>query len=88
MRILVIGGTRFIGPRVVKALVSDSNSVTVLHRGSTVTDLPAQVKTLRADRRFLTSMSRQLRSLEPDVVLDMFCLTEQDAQGLDRKSVV
>lgn len=40
MRVLVIGGTRFIGPPVVKSLVEHGHEVTVFHRGETEINLP------------------------------------------------
>ena len=36
MRILVIGGTRFIGPPAVRRLVEMGHEVTVFHRGQSV----------------------------------------------------
>jgi nucleoside-diphosphate-sugar epimerase len=50
MRILVIGGTRFIGPAVVRRLHGMGHHVTVLHRGETESaDLPA-IPHLHGDR--------------------------------------
>ncbi len=46
MNVLVIGGTGFIGPHVIRALVEQGRQVTVLHRGVTQTTLPAGVKYL------------------------------------------
>jgi nucleoside-diphosphate-sugar epimerase len=82
VRILIIGGTRFIGPQVVQALVRDSHEVIVLHRGSTTADLPSVVSVIKADRRALTSMGPELGRLELDAVLDMICMTDQDAREL------
>ncbi len=50
MRVLVIGGTQFIGPHVVTALLRAGHEVTVFNRGVTPDTLPAEVERLRGDR--------------------------------------
>ena len=50
MRVLVIGGTNFIGPHVVRALLAAGHEVTVFNRGKTDADLPAAVTRLTGDR--------------------------------------
>lgn len=82
MRILVIGGTRFIGPPVVKRLVDAGHDVTVFHRGQTEADLPEEVQHLRGDRRRLQEYADELRNLAPEVVLDMVPMNEKDACGV------
>jgi nucleoside-diphosphate-sugar epimerase len=79
MRILVIGGTKFIGPRLVRRLVADGHDVSVFHRGQTKANLPPGVRELIGDRRRLPDHAAELRRLGPDVVVDMIAYTEQDA---------
>ncbi len=50
MRTLVIGGTRNLGPGLVHALLARGDDVTVLNRGVTPGDLPAEARRLSADR--------------------------------------
>lgn len=50
MKILVLGGTRFVGRHIVEALHSAGHSVSVLNRGRTPDQLPAEVERLRGDR--------------------------------------
>lgn len=82
MRILVIGGTRFMGPKVVHYLSEQGHDITLFHRGQTHTDLPQGVKEILGNRRPLSASASELRELAPDVVLDMIPFIEQDAQEL------
>lgn len=50
MRVLVVGGTNFIGPHVVQALLAAGHDVTVFNRGKTDAELPADVTRLTGDR--------------------------------------
>jgi nucleoside-diphosphate-sugar epimerase len=84
MRILFIGGTRFIGPYVVRRLVDAGHSVTLFHRGETKADLPAPVNHINGDRRDLSSFAAEFKSLAPDVVLDMIPYTEEEAHTFMR----
>ena len=78
MQILVIGGTNFMGPLVVRSLSEQGHEITVFHRGQTRTDLPSGVKEILGDRRSLNENAVELQRLAPEVVLDMVPFTEQD----------
>jgi len=79
MHILVIGGTNFMGPLVVRSLSEQGHEVTVFHRGQTQTDLPSGVKEILGDRQSLNMKAVELQRLAPEVVLDMIPFTEQNA---------
>lgn len=83
MRILIIGGTRFIGPHVVRHLVGAGHEVTLFHRGETRIDL-AGINQFHGDRRELSSFAAEFKATAPDVVLDMIPFTEEDARNLMR----
>ena len=53
MKILVIGGTGFIGPHVVRNLHGGGHDVAVFHRGAHAVQLPEGVQDIRGDRREL-----------------------------------
>src|ERR1051325_5996536 len=50
MRILIIGGTRFLGRFLVEAALDHRHEVTLFHRGITNPNLFPQVETIRGDR--------------------------------------
>jgi 2'-hydroxyisoflavone reductase len=50
MKILVIGGTNFIGLNVVLQLIAMGHEVTVFNRGETNTDLPKEVEWIKGDK--------------------------------------
>lgn len=80
MHVLIIGGTRFMGPHVTKNLQEAGHQVTLFHRGQSKMVLPAGVAEILGDRRELLQRARHLRDLQPDVVLDMIAGTEEQAQ--------
>jgi nucleoside-diphosphate-sugar epimerase len=82
MRILVLGGTRFIGPRLVHRLAAAGHQVTVFHRGRTDAELPPSVQRIHGDRHRPAEHVEEFRRCRPDVVVDMIAMTEQDACSL------
>jgi nucleoside-diphosphate-sugar epimerase len=82
LRVLIIGGTRFIGPPVVRSLVALGHEVTLFHRGTTSADLPAAVRYLHGDRTRLAAFAGALRAVAADVVIDMVAYTRADAEEL------
>jgi nucleoside-diphosphate-sugar epimerase len=92
MRVLIIGGTAFIGPHVVRSLVSGGHEVTIFHRGEHEPQLPGSVRHVHsASASFpVLDFPAELVSWNPDVVLHMVAMGERDAQAVVRtfKSVV
>jgi nucleoside-diphosphate-sugar epimerase len=80
MRILIIGGTRFIGPWVASRLSDAGHEITLFHRNPTQADLPAGVKHILGDRQRLPDFAGEFERLAPQVVLDMIPFTEQHAR--------
>lgn len=48
MRVLIIGGTKFIGPHVVRQFMDQGHDVLLYHRGQTEADLPKNVRHSRS----------------------------------------
>jgi nucleoside-diphosphate-sugar epimerase len=80
MKILVLGGTQFIGLRLVDLLVRQSHEVTVLNRGVTVATLPESVERLTADRSKPETVLAALRGRTFDVVMDIFAFDPAEVQ--------
>jgi nucleoside-diphosphate-sugar epimerase len=94
VKILIIGGTRFVGPAVVRELAGGNHEVTILHRGRSEVVLPSNVRHIHADRNELSVIQDDLRLLGPDVVIDMRPMSEDDVymvqgalRGVARKLV-
>ncbi|MBI5287435.1 MAG: NAD-dependent dehydratase [Chloroflexi bacterium] len=95
MRILIIGGTNFIGPRVVAELTAGGHKVAVFHRGETEhADTPG-ITHIHGDRERIAAFGAEFRQFAPEVVLDMACMFERDARaavdvmrGIARRAVV
>lgn len=80
MQVLIIGGTRFIGPDVVRFLRDAGHTVTIFHRGQTRTMMPSGTRQILGNRHFLSDFGESFKRLQPEVVIDMFPMTELDAQ--------
>lgn len=84
MRVLIIGGTNFIGPYVVTALDRLGIEVTVFHRGIHEPALPATVRHVHSEQaalpflHFPVELSRPV----PEVVLHMFPVGQEDARAV------
>lgn len=81
MRVLVIGGTRFIGPPTIQRLVDAGHHVTVFHRGETEADTPG-AEHVHGERKRLREFRETFARLAPDVVLDMATMNASDAQAV------
>lgn len=67
LRILILGGTGFIGPHQVRYAVARGHRVTVFNRGRSQADLPAEVERLIGDRN---GQLDALKGRSWDVVID------------------
>jgi nucleoside-diphosphate-sugar epimerase len=88
MRILVIGGTGFIGRYVVKSLHNTGHQVAVVHRGLThdpwsegVISFQCQGANLM-DRQGLASLEPDFRRYAPEIIIDMLAQGEADTQAI------
>ncbi len=82
MKVLVLGGTGFIGAEVVKLLFADRHDVAVFHRGETTPDFPAAVHTIAGNRFNLAKSAKDFEKFAPEIVVDMIAGSQQQARDL------
>lgn len=82
VRVILLGGTRFVGPHVVRELDRDGHDVTVVHSGASEPGLPPTVRHVHTRFEELDRHLEALRALEPDVVLDMVPYVRGDVARL------
>jgi len=83
MRVLVIGGTGFIGSRVVRQLVDQANAVAIYHRGQTKSALPDGVIDFvdPGSTWPIQKFPKEVFEFAPDVVIHTFAMGEVDASA-------
>ncbi len=79
MKVLVIGGTRFIGYHLVRRLLADGHEVVLFNRGQTPDDLGGHVRRIRGDRNDRQGFKERLSRESFDVVVDMIAFTADDS---------
>ena len=82
MRVLILGGTRFIGRRIAAELMGRGDDVTVVHRGESEPAELGDCTHLHADRADLARLSGRLRALRPDAVIDTRAMTKADTEAV------
>lgn len=80
MRILVLGGTSFIGRALSRTLIDRGHTVAVCHRGLTEPPELRAAYHIHADRENLGAVRDQLAGFSPDALIDTYALTRRDAQ--------
>lgn len=78
--ILVLGGTRFFGKRLVELLLDEGFKVTIATRGKTKDDFGDRVERIQLDREDKTSLMKAVaEGREWDTVFDNICFSPQAA---------
>lgn len=77
MRVLVLGGSGFVGCHIVRRLLSSGHEVRVFSRGR----LRAEVNVITGDRNYIEASAPALRDFRPDVVIDAIAYTQEQAEG-------
>ncbi len=79
--ILIIGGTRFFGRRLVRRLLDAGARVTLATRGRAPDDFGDRVRRIAVDRRDGAALRAALAGHDYDVVFDQVCYTPLDAHA-------
>jgi nucleoside-diphosphate-sugar epimerase len=82
MRVLVLGGTRFIGRRIVTELMARGDEVLLMHRGETEPAELAGCRHLHGPRADFAAVADEVRAFSPDVVIDTLAMSRADADAV------
>ena len=82
MKILIIGGTRFIGLATTKALHDAGHTIAVFNRGNNADAVPEGIQQIRGDRDTLVESADELRAFAPDVVWHNIVLEEKQVRDV------
>ena len=81
MRVLVIGGTRYMGRIAVQRLLEEGDEVAVFSRGNSRPNWWDRVEHIRGDRSDRTQFEGKLRGREFDAVLDTRAFRKEDVES-------
>jgi len=84
MRVLIIGGSRFIGAWLTRRLAQAGHAVTLFNRGQTQPPFALDAARLTGDLSAIDDHAAALRALDPDVVVHMMLTGAQSAWDLAR----
>jgi len=82
MRVLILGGTGFLGLQIARRLLAFGHEVTVFHRGASDVNLSKGIGIIHGDRNRLAQSVDDFRRLRPDVVVDVIAFTELQAESV------
>jgi nucleoside-diphosphate-sugar epimerase len=82
VRVLVLGGTRFIGLALVEDLLAAGHTVAIVHRGEhEPEDLSPAVAHIHVARRDLADRREEIDRFAPDAAVDLAAMTAVDAEA-------
>lgn len=80
MKVLIFGGTQFVGRHTAEVLLAHGYQVAVLNRGVSPDHLPPEVERIRADRTQAEQVIQALRGRAFDAVVDCIGFRPEDVQ--------
>ena len=82
MKILVLGGTRFFGQKLVENLLAQQHDVTIVTRGMSENPFGNQVTHIKVDRKETEKFKQALANKQFDIVYDNICYSPNEAKQL------
>lgn len=79
-KILVLGGTRFFGRKLVEVLLEEGHQVTIMTRGTTSHPFGDQVEHIIGDRSMKEQLKNHFEGRKFDIVYDNICYTSNEAR--------
>jgi len=80
LRVIVLGGTRFIGRAIVEELAAAGHDLLIVHRGNLEPDDLVPVQHLHGERKELAAHRDELAAFKPDAAIDCRALTRTDSK--------
>jgi nucleoside-diphosphate-sugar epimerase len=82
VRVVILGGTRFIGRRIAEELQARGDEVTVVHRGLTEPASLAACRHLHADRGSFAEVAGEVTAIRPDAIVEAYAGSAADAAAV------
>ena len=80
MRVVILGGTRFIGRAIVEDLAAAGHQLLIVHRGVLEPSGMPEAQHLHVERAGLPGHRAALEAFGPDAAIDCRALTRPDAE--------
>jgi len=82
VKVLIIGGTRFVGRAIVEELLHRGHDITIYHRGQHEAEFSGPVHHVHGDRRDTPRFQADLARLAPEAVVDVIPMHAGDSQAV------
>ncbi|MEK4231031.1 NAD-dependent epimerase/dehydratase family protein [Solibacillus sp. FSL H8-0538] len=79
--ILVLGGTRFFGRKLVEQLIEEGHHLTIVTRGQTINPFGDEVEHIQLDRRDKEAFAAAVAGRSFDIVYDNICYSPNEAKA-------
>lgn len=80
MKVLILGGSLFLGPILARQLQEKGHTVVLFNRGKTRSKLPAGISQVHGDRKNTVQLTAAAVEVQPDAVIDNLLYTANDAK--------
>ena len=81
MKVLILGGTRYLGLETANLLVDSGHKVTVVSRKKAIN---GDISYIKCDRKNLIKLKKVIVQTKPDCILDMICFDQNDAIDINK----